>query len=102
MNKVVLTLILALLVCFNADLCAQGIQKKDTPPSFNEANTLIDEKLWDQAVIEWERLLELYPLNANYHYKIGMCMLQTDISCFIPRYSMVARWHASLYESVRK
>jgi len=77
MNKVVLTLILALLVCFNADLCAQGIQKKDTPPSFNEANTLIDEKLWDQAVIEWERLLELYPLNANYHYKIGMCMLQT-------------------------
>ena len=77
MNKVVLTLILALLVCFNADLYAQGKQKKENPPSFNEANTLIDEKLWDQAVIEWERLLELYPLNANYHYKIGMCMLQT-------------------------
>ena len=64
----------SLMLMFNYSVSAQ---KKELPPSFEEANTLIEEKLWDQAVIEWERLLEVYPLNANYHYKVGMCMLQT-------------------------
>ena len=49
----------------------------ETPASFDEANTLIEEKLWDQAVIEWNKLLAKKPLNANYHYKLGMCLLET-------------------------
>jgi len=49
----------------------------DTPANFDEANTLIEEKLWDQAVIEWRKLLVKKPLNANYHYKLGMCLLET-------------------------
>ena len=49
----------------------------DTPASFDEANTLIEEKLWDQAVIEWRKLLVKKPLNAHYHYKLGMCLLET-------------------------
>ncbi len=51
--------------------------QKESPASFEEANTLIEEKLWDQAVIEWTKLLVKKPLNANYHYKLGMCLLQT-------------------------
>lgn len=49
----------------------------ETPANFDEANTLIEEKLWDQAVIEWRKLLVKKPLNANYHYKLGMCLLET-------------------------
>jgi hypothetical protein len=49
----------------------------ETPANFDEANRLIEEKLWDQAVTEWRKLLVKKPHNANYHYKLGMCLLET-------------------------
>ncbi|MBM3428117.1 MAG: hypothetical protein FJX95_04980 [Bacteroidetes bacterium] len=62
-----------LLVSFAPAMMAQ----KETPANFEEANTLIEEKLWDQAVIEWRKLLVKKPLNANYHYKLGRCLMET-------------------------
>ncbi len=45
---------------------------------FTEANKLMEEKLWYQAIVEWKKALELDPNNGNVNYKIGYCLLQTS------------------------
>lgn len=45
---------------------------------FYEANKLMEEKLWYQAITEWRKALEADPGNANVNYKIGYCLLQTS------------------------
>ncbi|MEN9332825.1 MAG: hypothetical protein RLY35_5 [Bacteroidota bacterium] len=66
-----------LVVLISLGMAFTAFAQPDGPASFEEANTLIEEKLWDQAVIEWQKLLAKKPLNANYHYKLGMCLLET-------------------------
>ncbi len=68
---------LILVVLISLSLAFTAFAQPETPANFDEANTLIEEKLWDQAVIEWRQLLTKKPLNANYHYKLGMCLLET-------------------------
>jgi hypothetical protein len=68
---------LILVVLISLSLAFTAFAQPETPANFDEANTLIEEKLWDQAVIEWRKLLTKKPLNANYHYKLGMCLLET-------------------------
>ncbi len=70
LKKLVLLLFLAL-------VAPAMMAQKETPASFDEANTLIEEKLWDQAVIEWRKLIAKKPMNANYHFKLGRCLLET-------------------------
>ena len=77
MKKIALLFLATFWMMLSSEVALAQKKGKDLPPSFDEANTLIIENLWDQAVIEWERLLEVYPLNANYHYKMGMCLLKT-------------------------
>lgn len=74
MNQHKTILLLVALLC-NSLIWAQP--GTGGPASFDEANSLMEEKLWDQAVIEWEKLLAKEPLNANWHYKMGVCLLQT-------------------------
>ncbi len=68
---------LILVVLISLSMALTAYAQPEGPASFEEANTLIEEKLWDQAVIEWRKLLTKKPLNANYHYKLGMCLLET-------------------------
>jgi tetratricopeptide (TPR) repeat protein len=52
-----------------------------TPPDFGskflEANQLMEEKFWDQAIKQWKEILESHPDNANINYKLGYTLLQT-------------------------
>ncbi len=52
------------------------------PPTFNEdfteANRLMEEKLWYQAIKVWKALLAVSPNNANVNYKLGYSLLQTS------------------------
>jgi len=45
---------------------------------FAEANKLMEEKFWYQAIKEWKKVLELAPENLNVNYKLGFCLLNTE------------------------
>ena len=49
----------------------------DFTQRFYEANKLMEENLWVQAIKEWLRILEDDPNNANVNYKLGYSYLQT-------------------------
>lgn len=56
----------------------------NTPPAapdfgakFIEANQLMEEKFWNQAVKNWKELLAMNPENCNVNYKLGYSLLQT-------------------------
>jgi hypothetical protein len=49
----------------------------DFTQRFYEANKLMEENLWVQAIKEWQRILEDDPNNANVNYKLGYSYLQT-------------------------
>lgn len=73
-------LILSLLVLLTTRLMAVEPPKDrgDFVARFYEANKLMEEKLWYQAIAEWKKALELDPNNGNVNYKIGYCLLQTS------------------------
>ena len=48
--------------------------------AFTEANKLMEEKFWDQAAREWKGVLAMDPDNINVNYKLGYCLLQTEIN----------------------
>ncbi len=54
-----------------------GVRAQGENTSFNwkfeEANKLMEEKLFNQAVDIWKQLLETDPENANLQYKVGYC-----------------------------
>ncbi|MFN9393261.1 MAG: tetratricopeptide repeat protein [Flavobacteriales bacterium] len=52
----------------------------DFGAKFIEANRLMEERFWTQAIKEWTALLQADPNNANINYKIGYCILQTSSS----------------------
>lgn len=49
----------------------------DFTQRFYEANKLMEENLWVQAIKEWQRILEDDPNNGNVNYKLGYSYLQT-------------------------
>jgi Tol biopolymer transport system component len=59
---------------------ASAPPKADFGTRFLEANQLMEEKLWIQAIKEWSALLEMDPNNGNVNYKMGYCLLQTSNS----------------------
>jgi hypothetical protein len=58
-------------------LTISPIGRSDFGAKFIEANRLMEEKFWSQAISEWTALLESDPNNANVNYKMGYCLLQT-------------------------
>jgi tetratricopeptide (TPR) repeat protein len=50
---------------------------RDFGAKFLEANQLMEEKFWNQAVKQWKELLEDAPDNLNVNYKLGYSLLQT-------------------------
>lgn len=53
-------------------------REKDFSSRFYEANKLMEEKLWYQAIKEWKAILDKDPNNGNVNYKIGYSYLQTS------------------------
>ena len=70
--------ILGLFLLFNLLSMAISAPRADFGARFLEANQLMEEKLWFQAIKEWQALLESDPNNANLNYKLGYCLLQTS------------------------
>ena len=68
--------ILALMLFGNA-LLAQS-NKEKFMVGFAEANKLMEEKFWYQAIKEWKKVLALDPENLNVNYKLGYCLLNTE------------------------
>lgn len=68
--------ILALMLFGNA-LLAQS-NKDKFMVGFAEANKLMEEKFWYQAIREWKKVLALDPENLNINYKLGYCLLNTE------------------------
>ena len=68
--------ILALMLVCNA-LVAQS-NKEKFMIGFAEANKLMEEKFWYQAIKEWKKVLALDPENLNVNYKLGYCLLNTE------------------------
>ncbi|MFM2194576.1 MAG: hypothetical protein RL092_176 [Bacteroidota bacterium] len=68
--------ILALMLLSNA-LLAQS-NKEKFMYGFAEANKLMEEKFWYQAIKEWKKVLALDPENLNVNYKLGYCLLNTE------------------------
>ncbi len=68
--------ILALMLLGNA-LLAQS-NKEKFMVGFAEANKLMEEKFWYQAIKEWKKVLALDPENLNVNYKLGYCLLNTE------------------------
>lgn len=69
-------IILALMLVCNA-LVAQS-NKEKFMIGFAEANKLMEEKFWYQAIKEWKKVLALDPENLNVNYKLGYCLLNTE------------------------
>ncbi|MCC6599481.1 MAG: PD40 domain-containing protein, partial [Crocinitomicaceae bacterium] len=74
-----LAFILSCLIASTAEN-PQPPKAKDFSARFVEANRLMEEKLWYQAIKEWQSLLSQDPDNANVNYKLGYSYLQTAMS----------------------
>jgi len=61
-----------------ASFVARPIGRSEFGSKFIEANRLMEERLWNQAIKEWRGLLEVDPNNANVNYKMGYSLLQTS------------------------
>ncbi len=69
--------IASLLFFFVAILPASASTPPDFGSKFLEANQLMEEKFWDQAIKQWREILDAHPDNANVNYKLGYALLQT-------------------------
>ncbi len=70
-----------LIVVFSAFSSARASSNVGNPEfiaAFTEANKLMEEKFWDQAVKEWREVLTMDSENINVNYKLGYCLLQTE------------------------
>jgi tetratricopeptide (TPR) repeat protein len=77
MKKAALYVISAFLLFFSASFTAPPIGRSEFGSRFIEANRLMEEKFWLQAIREWRSLLEVDPNNANVNFKMGYSLLQT-------------------------
>lgn len=64
------------LIELSNSITAQSIQPEFVA-AFTEANKLMEEKFWSQAITEWRKVLAIDPDNLNVNYKLGYCLLQT-------------------------
>jgi tetratricopeptide (TPR) repeat protein len=75
--KAVSTLFFFFVVCASALATGNATPPPDFGAKFVEANQLMEEKFWNQAVKNWKELLAQNPDNANVNYKLGYALLQT-------------------------
>lgn len=72
-------LIVAFVAISNA-LAVSSVGKPEFVAAFTEANKLMEEKFWDQAAREWKEVLAMDVDNINVNFKLGYCLLQTEIN----------------------
>ena len=72
------SLLIVALVAMSNSYAASNVGNPEFVAAFTEANKLMEEKFWDQAVKEWREVLAMDPKNINVNYKLGFCLLQTE------------------------
>jgi hypothetical protein len=72
------SLLIVALVAMSNSNAASNMGNPEFVAAFTEANKLMEEKFWDQAVKEWREVLAMDPKNINVNYKLGFCLLQTE------------------------
>jgi hypothetical protein len=72
------SLLIVALVAMSNSYAASNMGNPEFVAAFTEANKLMEEKFWDQAVKEWREVLAMDPKNINVNYKLGFCLLQTE------------------------
>jgi len=72
------SLLIVALVAMSNSHAASNMGNPEFVAAFTEANKLMEEKFWDQAVKEWREVLAMDPKNINVNYKLGFCLLQTE------------------------
>jgi len=77
MKKAALSILSAGVLLITASFVVPPIGRSEFGSKFIEANRLMEERFWLQAIREWRSLLEVDPNNANVNYKMGYSLLQT-------------------------
>lgn len=72
------SLLIVAFVAMSNSYAASNMGNPEFVAAFTEANKLMEEKFWGQAVKEWREVLAMDPKNINVNYKLGFCLLQTE------------------------